>query len=47
MGYDLTDYPNILRWFKEVQTTLPGYNEAVREGIIEFNERVLSKLQNN
>uniref|UniRef100_A0A2S2Q3M5 Glutathione S-transferase 1, isoform D n=1 Tax=Sipha flava TaxID=143950 RepID=A0A2S2Q3M5_9HEMI len=47
LGFDLTSYPNILRWFKAVKTTVPGYDEAVRKGIIEFNERVLSKLQNN
>uniref|UniRef100_A0A2S2NW49 Glutathione S-transferase 1-1 n=1 Tax=Schizaphis graminum TaxID=13262 RepID=A0A2S2NW49_SCHGA len=47
VGYDLTSYPNVLRWFKAAQTTLPNYNEANHKGTVEFKEYLFSKLLDN
>ncbi|XP_025204057.1 glutathione S-transferase 1-1-like [Melanaphis sacchari] len=47
IGYDLTSYPNVLRWFKTAQETLPNYNEANHKGILGFKEYVFSKLLDN
>ncbi|XP_015377050.1 PREDICTED: glutathione S-transferase 1-1-like [Diuraphis noxia] len=47
VGYELTSYPNILKWFKAAQTTLPGYNEANHKGTIAFKDYLFSKLKTN
>ncbi|CAI6368514.1 unnamed protein product [Macrosiphum euphorbiae] len=47
VGYELTSYPNILRWFDAARTTLPGYNEANHKGTVEFKDYLFSKLKDN
>jgi len=47
VGFDLTGYPNVLRWFEDAKITLPGYNEANHKGTVAFRDYVFSKLQNN
>lgn len=45
LSFDLTNYPNITRWFNLAKNTLPGYNEASHQGALEFKELIESKLK--
>lgn len=37
-GISLKNYPNIVKWYKLVQDTAPGYKEANEKGINEFRD---------
>nr|AUN35382.1 glutathione S-transferase d1 [Daktulosphaira vitifoliae] len=45
LSFDLTSYPNIIRWFTLAKNTLPGYDEASHQGVLEFKDMIDSKLK--
>ncbi|XP_066140926.1 glutathione S-transferase 1-like [Euwallacea fornicatus] len=42
VGYDLSPYKNITRWFENMKSAAPGYKEANEEGCIAFKGLVES-----
>ncbi|XP_074038878.1 glutathione S-transferase 1 [Leptinotarsa decemlineata] len=40
MDYDISPYPNVVRWYAKVKATAPGYEEANAKGVVEFKQLV-------
>lgn len=36
VGYDISAYPHVVKWFAKVKTSLPGYDEANQKGVDAF-----------
>ncbi len=41
-GFDLTKFPNVLKWYQKCKQTIPGYDEANQRGCDEFKAKFFS-----
>lgn len=40
LNYDLSKYPNVIRWLKHIETTAKGYKEANQDGVDAFKAMI-------
>jgi glutathione S-transferase len=38
LGFDLSKYPNVAKWFEKSKKIIPGYDEINHAGCLKFKE---------
>jgi glutathione S-transferase len=38
LGFDLSKYPNVAKWFENSKKIIPGYDEVNHPGSLKFKE---------
>jgi glutathione S-transferase len=38
LGFDVSKYPNVAKWYARAQKTIPGYKEINEEGVAQLKQ---------